>query len=156
MKRNYAKTYLKIFIAILIIIFIALGVVYFLNNEYDNEKIENIKIDMLLIQAKTKIISEKVNIKEKDAKYIGKNALDMTDNEQIALLQEKGIIDLNSKENTYYVLEKQDIENLNIQIETEVDFYIVDYKTNEIFIPNGVIDKSGNVLYKLSDIKNIK
>lgn len=157
MKRGYTKTYLKIFIVILILIAIILGVIYLFRNEYDNERFETIKTNMLLIEAKTKIVSEKVNIKEKDAKYIGTKVSDIKDSEGLTFLQDRGLIDLNSKEHIYYVLNKDNLVELGLDtIELKKGFYIIDYKTNEIIYTEGVTNKNGDTLYKLSDMENME
>ena len=72
MKRGYFKTYVKILFFIGVIIAIIYGVGYFLKNEYDDEQFETIKTNMLVIEAKTKMVAEKIKMKEKDAVYIGK------------------------------------------------------------------------------------
>lgn len=157
MKRGYIKTYLKMLFVILIIVGIVLGTIYILKDEYNHEKFETLKTDMLLIEGKIKIVGEKVNIKEKDAKYIGTSLTEIKDNEQVKKLQEKQIIDLESKEHIYYALNSRHLEELGLNaIELRDGIYIVDYKTNEIIYANGIEDANGNMLYKLSDMENIQ
>ena len=157
MKRGYFKTYVKILFFIGIITAIICGVGYFLKNEYDNEQFETIKTDMLLIEAKTKIVAEKIKMKEKDAVYVGKKIEEAKDDEDINKLQESGIINLEEKNNEYYVLEKRNLEELGLTaINLEAGYYIVEYNSNEIIYAKGIKDKNGNVLYKLSDIENMK
>lgn len=153
MKKGYLKVYLKI-IFIVLIILVVMGIVsYFVKNQYDDEKIETVKTDMLLIEGKIKIVAEKVRIKEKGADYIGTKVSDMSEDGSIKSLQEKGIIDLNSKEHNYYVIDKSNLEELGLQtIDLQNGYCIVDYMTNEIIYTNGVEDKYGNVLYTLSEI----
>lgn len=152
MKRGYFKTYAKTIFIILLIIAIAIGITNYLKNEYDIEQLETIKTDMLLIQSKIKIVAEKVKIKEKDATYIGIKINKETENEEIKILQEKGTIDLNSKDVNYYILEQSHLDELGLSnIMLEEGFYIVEYTSNEIVYSNGVEDNNGNRLYKLSE-----
>ena len=64
-RKSLAVTYIKILIVIAIIIVgIFVGIQLF-TKEYSNEKFKTIKTDMLLIQGKTEVIAQKVEIKEK-------------------------------------------------------------------------------------------
>lgn len=157
MKRGYFKTYVKILFFIGIIIAIIYGAGYFLKNEYDDEQFETIKTDMLLIEAKTKMVAEKIKMKEKDAVYVGKKIEEAKDDEDIKKLQESGIINLEEKNNEYYILEKSNLEELGLTaVNLAEGYYIVEYNSNEIIYAKGIKDKNGNVLYKLSDIENMK
>ncbi len=157
MKRGYFKTYVKILFFIGIIIAIIYGAGYFLKNEYDDEQFETIKTDMLLIEAKTKMVAEKIKMKEKDAVYVGKKIEEAKDDEDIKKLQESGIINLEEKNNVYYILEKSNLEELGLTaVNLAEGYYIVEYNSNEIIYAKGIKDKDGNILYKLSDIENMK
>ena len=152
MKRGYFKTYAKTFFFILLIAVIALGVVYYLKREYNLEQLETIKTNMLLIEGKTKIIAEKVKIKEKDATYVGTKVKKETEDEKIKYLQEKGVIDLKAKDANYYILEQNDLVKLgltNIILEDEV--YIVEYTSNEVIYSEGIEIEGNTKLYKLSE-----
>ncbi len=154
MKRGYGKIYGKILLIIVIIAAIICGAAYFFKNEYDDEQFETIKTDMLLIEAKTKMVAEKVKMKEKGVTYIGKKIKKTEENDDIKQLQEQGIINLKEKKNKYYILEKNHLEELGLTtIKIEEGYYIVEYNSNEIIYTKGVQDKNGNRLYKLSDIE---
>jgi len=153
MKRGYFWTYFKIIFIIAIIVAIIIGVVHFIKDEYDDELIETVKTDMLLIEAKTKVIGEKVKIKEKDASYVGKKITNQTEETELQELQDKGVIDLNTKENNYYILENEHLEELGLTtIGLKEGYYIVEYNSNEIIYSKGVEDRNGNILYKLSEL----
>lgn len=152
MKRGYLKTYIKTLFIIVMIAAIIAGIIYFMKNGYDDEQFETVKTNMLLIEGKTKVVAEKVRIQEKDASYVGKKIEEMTDNIEIKDLQEKEIIDLGSEENNYYVLEKENLEQLGLTtIELNEGFYIVEYNSNEIIYSKGAKDSNGNIVYKLSE-----
>lgn len=152
MKRGYLKTYIKTLFIIVMIVAIIAGIIYFMKNGYDDEQFETVKTNMLLIEGKTKVVAEKVRIQEKDASYVGKKIEEMTDNIEIKDLQEKEIIDLGSEENNYYVLEKENLEQLGLTtIELNEGFYIVEYNSNEIIYSKGAKDSNGNIVYKLSE-----
>ena len=154
MKRGYIATYTKMIMIILIIIVTSIGIVNFLKKEYSTEQIKSVKTDMLLIEGKIKIITEKVKIKEKDATYIGEKLTQESERPEIKELQEKGIIDLESKEYNYYALDKKNLEEIGLDnINLDDGYYIVEYNNSDVIYSKGVLDKDGKIYYKLSEIK---
>ena len=154
MKRGYFKTDAKILFFRIIIAAIICGIGYFFKSQYDDEQFETIKTDMLLIEAKTKVVAEKVKIKEKDASYVGRKIEEVKEEEDIKNLQERGIINLEEKNSVYYILEKGDLEELGlVTINLENSYYIVEYNTNEIIYSKGIKDKDGNMIDEISDLE---
>lgn len=154
MKRGYFKTYAKILLIILLLAIAIYMAGHFFKTEYDAEQFETIKTDMLLIEAKTKIIGEKVKIKEDNAVYIGRKIEETKEEDNTKQLQEQGVINLEKKENRYYILEKSHLEELGLaNLNLEDGYYIVEYNSNEIIYSKGIQDKDGNTVYTLSDIE---
>lgn len=144
---------MKTIFIIICIIGIVIGTIYFIKNKYEEEELKTIKTDMLLIEGKIKIIAEKVRIKEKNATFIGKKINELEENDEIQSLEEKKVIDLNEKNNQYYILEKAHLEELGLSsIELKEGFYIVDYNNSEVIYSKGIADEEGNVRYKLSEL----
>ena len=155
MRKGYGRVYAGILFIILVIGIIIYGVLKYAKKEVDSEQFETIKTDMLLIEAKTSIVAQKVKIKEKDAKYIG-NKIENDENEEIKKLEENGIIEL-KKENNYYILDDNNLDELELSVRNQKQGnYIVEYNSNEIIYTSGIKDKDGNILYKLSDIEKVK
>ena len=155
MRKGYGRVYAGILFIILVIGIIIYGVLKYAKKEVDSEQFETIKTDMLLIEAKTSIVAQKVKIKEKDAKYIG-NKIENDENEDIKKLEEHGIIEL-KKENNYYILDDNNLDELELSVRNQKQGnYIVEYNSNEIIYTSGIKDKAGNILYKLSDIEKVK
>ena len=155
MRKGYGRVYAGILFIILVIGIIIYGVLKYAKKEVDSEQFETIKTDMLLIEAKTSIIAQKVKIKEKDAKYIG-SKIENDENEDIKKLEEHGIIEF-KKENNYYILDDNNLDELELSVRNQKQGnYIVEYNSNEIIYTSGIKDKDGNILYKLSDIEKVK
>lgn len=155
MRKGYGRVYAGILFIILVIGIIIYGVLKYAKKEVDSEQFETIKTDMLLIEAKTSIVAQKVKIKEKNAKYIG-NKIENDENEDIKKLEEQGIIEL-KKENNYYILDDNNLDELELSVRNQKQGnYIVEYNSNEIIYTSGIKDKDGNILYKLSDIEKVK
>ena len=102
---------------------------------------------MLLIQGQTEIIAQKVEIKEKDAKYIGTPIKEKAGDAKIQNLVNSNIIDLESKDSNFYCLNNDNLKELGLdEIQTE-DYYIVDYKKND------VIYVENDIVYRLSEME---
>lgn len=153
-KKSLVGTYIKCIIALIIIgALIFLGFKIF-SKGYSKEKFETVKTNMLLIKGKTEVISQKVEIKEKGAKYIGTKIEEKENDEKVQKLINDKVIDIDSKKSKYYYLEKSNVEELGLSINLdEDDIYIVDYKKNDIIYANGIKNSSGNTIYKLSDME---
>lgn len=153
MKRNYVGTYVKMLIVILIIILLMLGVIYFIKRQYVEENFQTAKTNMLLIEAKIKVIAEKVIMKEKDITYVGTKLSEMQEDEQIKQLLDKGIISLDEKAHSYYVLKKEDLAKLDLAtIEKKEGYYIVDYKEIDVIDSIRIQDVQGNEFYRLTQM----
>lgn len=152
MRKSLFATYVKIVIVLLIIIGIIYLAVKLINKEYNKEEFETIKTNMLLIQGKTEVISQQVEIEEKDAKYIGTKINEKENDEKIQKLINNNIINLSSEENNFYCLNNSDLKELGLDIKVD-DYYIVDYKQNDVIYVDGLKDEDGNTVYKLSELE---
>ena len=151
-QKSLVVTYIKIFIVIAII---AVGIyiaIKFFNKEYSSEEYETIKTDMLLIQGQTEVLSQKVEIEDDDAEYIGTKLKDKEIDENIQNLIDKKIVDLDSDDSNYYCLDNSNLEELGLNIKTD-NYFIIDYKKNDVIYIEGVENSEGNTVYKLSDMK---
>ena len=151
-KKSLLATYVKIFIVIALMLVAIYALIRFVDNGYSNEMYETIKTNMLLIQGKTEVIAQKVEIKEKGAELIGTKIKDKQEEEPIKKLIEAGIINIESKDNNYYCLSNEDLKKLGLENITTNNYYIVDYKKNDIIYVDGIQNQSGNIVYKLSEM----
>lgn len=151
-KKSLLATYVKIFIVIALMIATIYALIRFVDNGYSNEMYETIKTNMLLIQGKTEVVAQKVEIKEKGAELIGTKIKDKQEEEPIKKLIEAGIINIESKDNNYYCLSNEDLKKLGLENITTNNYYIVDYKKNDIIYVDGIQNQSGNIVYKLSEM----
>ena len=152
-QKSLVVTYIKIFIVIAIIVVGIIVALKFLNKEYNSQEYETIKTDMLLIQGQTEVLAQKVAIEEDDAEYIGTKLEDKEIDETIQNLIDKEIVDLDSEDSNYYCLDNSNLEELGLEDVRTDNFFIVDYKQNDIIYIDGIEDSEGNIVYKLSDMK---
>lgn len=150
-RKSLLATYIKIILVIIVIIAIIYGIIKIVDDKYNEEEFETIKTNMLLIQGKAEIISQKVDIKEKGAEYIGTKIKERENDAQIQNLIDNNIIDIDSKKSNYYCIDNSDLEELGLDIKID-DYYIIDYKKNDVIYVDGIQDKNGNTVYKLSDM----
>lgn len=152
-KKGLISAYIKIILIILILGVVVYGALKIFIDAQEKMKFETIKTNMLLIQGKTEVIAQKVNIKEKDAKYIGIKIKEKQDDEKIKNLVNNNIIDIDSKDSNLYCIDNLALRELGLDsIEIE-DYYIVDYKKNDVIYVDGVENEDDKVVYKLSEMK---
>ena len=153
MRKSLFITYIKIILAILMIIGLIYGAIKFLWKEYDKEEYENIKTNMLLIQNKIETVAQKVEIKEKDAKYIGTKIEEKENDAKVQNLINNKVIDIYSKDSNYYCINNENLRDLGLENIMVDDYYVVDYKKIDVIYIEGIENKEGNIIYKLSDME---
>ena len=156
---NQKGVTLLILVIMIIVMLIIAGITIYSGTEtIKRAGLENLKTNLLLIQGKVELVSQHVDMKEKDAKLTGTKLADMKEDEVIKAFLEKQIIDSESKDSDFYVLKEQDLKDLelsNIQMESGM-YYIVDYKTNDIITTKGYTATDGQTYYKLTDIEKLE
>ena len=152
-RKGLLAAYIKIIILILIIAGAIYGIYKVASNSYNKEEFETVKTNLLLIQGQTEIIAQKVEIKEKDAKYIGTPIKEKAEDTKIQNLVNNNVIDLESKDSNFYCLDNENLKELGLEEVQTDDYYIVDYKKNDVIYVDGIQDESGKVLYKLSEME---
>ena len=153
MRKSVIFTYIKIFLVIAIIGVIIFFGIKFFNKEYDKEEFETVKTNMLLIQAKTELIAQKVDIEEKGVKYIGTKISDKKEDERIKKLIDNKVIDIDSDKSNYYCIDNNNLSELGLNDIKIDDYYIIDYKKNDVIYIYGIKDSNGNIVYKLSEME---
>ncbi len=152
MKKSVLFTYIKILVVICIIGFGIYFVIKFVETEYDKEAYETVKTNMLLIQAKTELIAQKVEIEEDNAEYVGTKIDEKKEEPLIKNLIDNKIIDIESKKSALYCLDNSNLEELGLGDIKTNNYFVVDYKNNDVIYTEGITDEGGNTIYKLSDM----
>ena len=153
MKSENGLSFIGTIILVIIIAVITFGVVYFVRIQADKEKAEDIKTNMLLVQAKVKKISGDYILEEKDEVLVGTKLSEMQEEQQIKDFLSKELFDADEKDKKYYVLNQQNLNDMglhNVVLE-ENAYYIVDYTSSEVYYTNGYLDETGNLHYSVSE-----
>ena len=153
MKSENGLSFIGTIILVIIIAVITFGVVYFVRIQADKEKAEDIKTNMLLVQAKVKKISGDYILEEKDEVLVGTKLSEMQEEQQIKDFLSKELFDADEKDKKYYVLNQQNLNDmgLNNVVLEENAYYIVDYTSSEVYYTNGYLDETGNLHYSVSE-----
>lgn len=121
-------------------------------------RLENIGTDLLLVQAKAKVIAEKASFNDDESLLKGQQLDEITENDQIEKLKEDGIIsESETNYDKYYIWNKQTVEELDLGITEmeDTDFFIVNYETEQVIYPIGYKHTDGNTYYKLTEITEL-
>ena len=151
-RKSLLATYIKIIIVILLIAAGIYAIYRLAHKSYNEAEFETIKTDMLSIQVQTETVAQKVEIKEKGAKYIGTKIDDKLEDEKVQNLINNNIIDVENKKSNLYCLDNSNLEELGLSNIKVDSFYIVDYKQNEVIYVDGIQNSNGETVYKLSDM----
>ena len=150
--RNNEKGVTLIALVITIIIMSILAITTITTGDLIGKaKFQSIASNMLLIQAKVRIINERFSFNEDPSIYVGKKLKDQTDKSIIA----NGALTSTELDNeNLYVYDRDTLDSIGLEgINLPNDtIYIVNYENCDIIWPSGVENENGEKLYKLSEI----
>lgn len=155
-KNNKGITILTLAITVAVLAILAAATVYTGTKVLESAKLQNINTDMLLIQARVKVISEKVVFDGDNTAYRGEKLSDVS-YPSVENLKNIGIIDTEDTNYSSYYIWNQSILNEFGMDKIELnsgEYFVVNYATNEVITTEG-IKYDGNTYYKLSETKEI-
>ena len=125
---------------------------------FSNVNLKTLDTNMLLIQAKVKVISEK-NQFDENTPLKGTKVADITGDVDIDKLKNEGIInESDSSYQSYYlwnqnILNEEGLDSIKLKSNEK---YIVNYETEEIIYFPGYEHTDGKTYYRLSDLTAIQ
>ncbi len=147
MKKEEGLGIVGIIIIVIVIVGLIIGAVFLINRNVNDEKDEDIKANMLLIQGATRVLKQKSIVEKNTESFVGTKISEMPDDEIINNFKALNIIEEASYEK-YYCLNNENLKQLNLEIENEEgSYYLVNYDEDIIIITKGYQGK-----YKLSEI----
>ena len=157
MNNNKGITMLSLVIVVILMILLASITAYESNELISIARVQSVTTDLLLIQAKVRIINEKVvfeNDEEEKSKLFVGTMLFAEHHVFIEMCDNNIITEEESKNNEYYLLSKEDLINMGLDgIDISDDEKIVvDYEHEEVIYVKGVKNTAGQYLYKLSEM----
>ena len=103
MKNQKGLTLPGTIVLVLLIAFIVFGVIYFIRIQTAKEGLEDLKTDLLLVQAKVRKISADYTLEKNEEVLVGTKLTDMQEDETIKEFLNNNSIDINEKNKKYYV-----------------------------------------------------
>lgn len=158
MKSEKGMTLITTAVLVVVIAALVSAVIYYARIAIAKEELESLKTDMLLVQAKVKKITGEYTLEQKEELLKGTKIDEMAENATIQNFLEKEIIDIEEENKKYYVLDKQNLEELDLQkVKLKEDsYYIVEYTSNEVYYTKGVEYADGNTYYDIKEIENLE
>lgn len=138
-------------ITIIVLAIISSVTVYTGTEIIKSTNLQNINTNMMLIQAKTKTISEQAKFNKDTSNYKGTKLAEISGNEKVEELISNNIIEDTQKS---YLLSQSDLNEMGLEKIKVDDGYIVNYETNEIIYVKG-FEVKDRTYYKLSETKNL-
>lgn len=133
---------LKLIVIILTIIVLTVTAGFYIKNNFYDQRLKNLSTTMLQIQAKVKVINEKNKLND-TSDYIGKE------------IAEEDLKKINIENNGMIkVLDKEELNNLQIDTKNEKQTFAIDYKTEEVYYLEGY-ENDDDILYSLTDINKL-
>ena len=133
---------LKLIVIILTIIVLTVTAGFYIKNNFYDQRLKNLSTTMLQIQAKVKVINEKNKLND-TSDYIGKE------------ISEEDLKKINIENNGMIkVLDKEELNNLQIDTKNEKQTFAIDYKTEEVYYLEGY-ENDEDILYSLTDINKL-
>lgn len=141
MVKNRGITLVSLIITIIILLILAGTTVYIVDKVTKTVKIENIKTNMLLIQAQIKTIKEKHKFDETNNPLKGTEVTIDTSKYGVA------------SDKKYYLLGEDDLKEMKLDnIEYDNGYYVC-YDTEEVIYIRGLKNNNGDILYTLTQMK---
>ncbi len=165
-----AKKVIKLIMATIIIIAIAIVITIFAKHSFEQNAIQDLRTNMLLIQGKAKTYTETVSVETVNLDE--EKAEDNTKIEEVKNQKLKGTALENCDEKIkneakkagitetkdYYYLSQEDLNSMELSIKVEKDtYYLVKYnfEDTEVVYTKGH-EYQGKIYYKLSEMKDIE
>ena len=141
---------IAIIISVLVIVAIAIFAYNFVVNTADEQKIEDIRTNMLLIQGKCKILQETTKVNNNQEGLKGRKLSEIQDDRIISEFLNRNIIDSTNLDK-YYALSNDDLTSMELDIQNEENsYYVVNYEDNTVYITKGyTVGDSEELIYKL-------
>ena len=141
---------IAIIISVLVIVAIAIFAYNFVVNTADEQKIEDIRTNMLLIQGRCKILQETTKVNNNQEGLKGRKLSEIQDDRIISEFLNRNIIDSTNLDK-YYALSNDDLTSMELDIQNEENsYYVVNYEDNTVYITKGyTVGDSEEVIYKL-------
>ena len=157
MKSEKGMTLITTVVLVIVIAALVFAVVYYARIQYAKENLEDLKTDMLLVQAKVQNMEGEYTLEKKDEVLKGTKISEMQEEQGIKSFIENSKIDIKEKGKKYYVLNKENLNELGLeQVNLEENcYYIVEYTKKEVYYSKGFTYTDGKTYYEINEIEKL-
>ncbi|MDO5556695.1 MAG: hypothetical protein Q4G05_00395 [Clostridia bacterium] len=157
MKSERGMTY-KILVIIIIVMVIAFFMISCITRRIiADKKLDSVITDMLLIQGKSKLVSDEIILKKEGVTLLGKNISESIAEDDIKQIIDRGVISETEENfNGYYILSSEDLVAMEldtVQLDDE-NSIIVNYANGEVIYTEGFV-YNNNLYYRLSELQKL-
>ena len=165
-KTDKGITMIALVMVVILLFILSAVTVYEANNVISAARVESTMTNLLLIQAKVRIINEKVVFEKDDEKkqelYVGTKLSESPNT--ISKIKEQQTennktiienIDDEEVSSKYYVLSQKELNDFGLSTINASEGYIVNYETEEVIYVKGVQDQNEKILHTLTELLNI-
>ena len=157
MKKSGIAGYIRLLIAIIVIIIVTITGFKHINKIFKNEDVKNFESDLLLVQAKVELIKGN-NIMDKDKNPLrGIQVSQLPEEINIQDVFNKGLITEEEKEK-YYFLDEEALNQIGLKsfYKKYEGKFIVNYDTYEVIYTKGYQNENGLYVYKVSELNKVE
>ena len=154
-RKERGLTLISTVLLIGVIVILILGLLYSVKTQSKQQKIQNIKTNMLLLQASINKISNQYILDKKEEDLKGTKLSEMLEEESIKNFLDKKIFDPKEKNKKYYVLDQENLNEMGLQkmVLPQSNYYIVEYVDGKVYSTQG-IDIEGKIYYDVTEIED--
>ncbi len=153
MKYETGKGSIKLIIAIAVIIAVVIFGVNYAMKLIKKENVKNVQADILLVQAKVKIVKGNYSVNKEENPLRGYQLTQLPEDVNISAFLEKNIISQEEYEK-YYLIDSTALEQMELQelINKYPGYFIVNYDNYEVIYTEGYENENGIWCYKITDL----
>ena len=153
MNLNAGRSYIKLIIAIVIIIAVLIIGINYVLSIIKRESVKDVQADLLLIQAKVNIVKGNYSVNKEENPLKGYQLNQLPENINIDSFFEKHIIPEEEYEK-YYLLDSDVLNQMELQelVNKYQGYFIVNYDNFEVIYTEGYENENGMWCYKLTDL----
>ena len=124
MKRENGMAHITLVIWIIVIIIIGYLGINFILKETGKGKVENLKTDMLLVQAKIKVIEQENEMNKEENPLKGLKVSENLEDENVKSLIENKVINIEDENfDKYYIINSETLNELKLQDNLKGEYY---------------------------------
>ncbi len=153
MNLKTGRSWIKLIIAIIIIVVTVIVGINYVMNIIKKERVKEVQAYLLLVQAKVNIVKGNYSVNKEENPLKGYQLNQLPENINISDFLEKHIIPEEEYEK-YYLINSVDLEQMQLQelVNKYQGYFIVNYDNFEVIYTEGYENENGLWCYRITDL----